>query len=287
MPGGDTFAFCTVAIILVTVIYSWMGFRDPGFGEKYMFALPEVLAGKEYYRVFTSALLHANWNHLAFNMISLLLLGSPLEHHLGSGHFLLIYFAAILGGSLLSLWIHRHHEYRAYGASGGVCGVVFSYVLLAPNGNLGIFLLPIAIPAWLYAILFFVGSFVAMKRDKDNIGHDAHLGGAIIGFWTTAALNPDLVRLHPKIFLTISGLSVLLFVYLLKNPLLLPMKAFLPVQVNTPSAPEPRQKQADSTAALDAILEKISKSGVQSLSQKEKSILDEASKRMRQSKRGE
>jgi len=287
MPGGTTFAFCTTAIIVVTVIYSYIGFRDSGFCEKYMFALPEILTGKEYHRLFTSALLHANWNHLAFNMVSLLLLGRPLEIYLGGAQFLLIYLAAILGGSLLSLWIHRHHDYRAYGASGGVCGVVFSYVLLAPNGSLGIFLLPVMIPAWLYAILYFVGSFVAMKRNKDNIGHDAHLGGAIIGFWTTAALNPDLVRLHPKIFLSISGLSVLLFVYLVKNPLMLPIKAFLPVRVNAPSASKPRLKQADNAVALDAILEKISKRGVQSLSQKEKSILEEASKRMRQSNQSE
>jgi membrane associated rhomboid family serine protease len=252
-----------------------------------MFALPEILAGKEYHRMVTSGLLHANWNHLALNMVSLLLLGRPLEIYLGAAQFLLIYLAAILGGSLLSLWIHRHHEYKAYGASGGVCGVVFSYVLLAPNGNLGLFLLPVAIPAWLYAILYFVGSFVAMKRDKGNIGHDAHLGGAIIGFWTTAALNPDLVRVHPRIFLAISSLAVLLFVYLVKNPLMLPMKAFLPVQVNAPAAPTPRPKQVDNTATLDAILEKISKSGVQSLSPKEKSMLDEASKRMRQQRQGE
>ena len=287
MPGGDTFAFSTIAIIVVTLIYSWIGFRHSEFCEKYMFALPEILAGKQYYRLFTSALLHANWNHLALNMVSLLLLGRPLEVYLGASQFLLIYGAAILGGSLLSLWIHRHHEYKAYGASGGVCGVVFSYVLLSPTGNLGLFLLPVAIPAWLYAILFFAGSFVAMKRDKDNIGHDAHLGGAIIGFWTTAALNPDLVRIHPNIFLTISGLSVLLFVYLVKNPLMLPMKVFLPIHANARSAPKPRPEQVDNIAALDAILEKISKSGVQSLSRKEKSILADASKRMRQSNQGE
>ena len=101
MHGGNTFAFCTITIIVVTVIYSWIGFRHSEFCEKYMFALPEIFAGKQYYRMLTSALLHANWNHLALNMVSLLLLGRPLEVYLGASQFLLIYAAAILGGSLL------------------------------------------------------------------------------------------------------------------------------------------------------------------------------------------
>ena len=113
---------CTMAIIGVTSVCSWMGFRDPAFRDRHLFSVPEILAEKEYHRLFTSAFLHADWNHLLLNMVSLFLFGRHIELFLGVKEFLVIYFAAILGGSALSLLIHRHHEYKAYGASGGVCG---------------------------------------------------------------------------------------------------------------------------------------------------------------------
>src|SRR6185295_16048982 len=123
-------------------------------------------------------------NHLVMNMISLYLFGGMMESFLGPGKFLLIYFASIVGGSLLSLWLHRNHDYRALGASGGVCGMIFSFIALFPGGTiLAHFFFPM--PAWVYGILFLIGSFVRMRRHADNIGHDAHIGGAVIGLWIT------------------------------------------------------------------------------------------------------
>src|SRR5258708_14045119 len=130
-------------------------------------------------------------------MISLYLFGRYIELLVGVPKFLAIYLGAILGGSLLSLWIHRHHEYRAYGASGGVCGIIFAYIFLFPGGGVGMFPFPYEIPGWLYAIAFVLGSFYGMKAQRDNIGHDAHLGGAIIGLVIAAAFNPWIIRHSP------------------------------------------------------------------------------------------
>jgi hypothetical protein len=212
-------------------------------------------------------------------MLSLYLFGRAIEFSLGAGRFLLIYFAAILGGSLLSLWIHRHHDYRAYGASGGVCGMIFSYILLFPGSSIMMFL--VFIPAWLYAILFLVGSFFALKRQRDSVGHDAHLGGAIIGLWTTAALEPWIVLLQPKMFTTISVLSVLLFLYVLKNPLFLPISGFLPDWAGAASKRDPVPKYKREAAELDAVLEKVSQSGVESLTAEEQAVLRSASEKYR------
>src|SRR6185312_1705373 len=129
-------AMYTIAIVVLTVGCSVIGFRDPGFVEKFIFSPIEVLAGKQYYRLVTSAFLHADFNHLLTNMVTLWLFGNILEQFAGPWEFLLIYFSSIVGGSLLSLWLHRNHEYRAYGASGGVCGVVFSYVAMFPTGTI-------------------------------------------------------------------------------------------------------------------------------------------------------
>jgi len=276
----ESWATCTVAIIALTSICSLLGFRDPNFRDKHLFSVREILAEKQYHRLFTSALLHADWNHLLLNMVTLYLFGRHIELGFGVWQFWLIYLAAVLGGSLLALWIHRNHDYSAYGASGGVCGLLFSYIFLFPGGSIVLFPFPIPIPSWLYAILFFVGSFLALKRQVDNIGHDAHLGGAIIGLWTTAALEPEIVHRQPKLFLAISALSLLLFVYLVKNPLFLPLSSFLPAARRPkvkPEKPTPR----DTTLELDAILEKISRSGMDSLSREEKALLNSASEKYR------
>ena len=278
---SESLAPCTVAIIVLTSICSLLGFRDPAFRERHLFSVREILAGKQYHRLFTSALLHADWNHLLLNMVSLFLFGRGIEWLLGVRQFLLIYLVAVLGGGALSLWIHRHHEYQAYGASGGVCGLIFSYIFLFPGGSIVVFPLPVPVPAWLYAILFLVGSILALKRQADNIGHDAHLGGAVIGLWTTAVLNPEVIRLHPKLFLAISTLSVVFFVYLVKNPLFLPLSSILPAWPQREGKPRKPPSSRDDALELDAVLEKISRSGMDSLSRAEKSLLNSAAEKYR------
>src|SRR5439155_6170860 len=122
-----------------------------------------ILAGKEYYRLVTSAFLHADWQHLIVNMLSLHFFGSNVELMVGKAQFLLIYFGAVVGGNLLSLYVHRHHHYLAYGASGGVCGIIFAHILLFPGGSIRMYFIPIGVPSWLYAIGFILYSFYGMK----------------------------------------------------------------------------------------------------------------------------
>jgi membrane associated rhomboid family serine protease len=263
---------CTLVIIVITAVSSFVGFQDPGFTEKFVFAPTEILACKQYYRLVTSAFLHADLNHLLTNMITLYLFGSIMESRVGHGLFLLIYFAAIVGGSLLSLWLHRNHEYRAYGASGGVCGMVFSYIALNPTGTiLAHFFIPI--PAWAYGILFLVGSFVALRRKSDNIGHDAHIGGAVIGLWTTGALEPWAVRENLIWFLILSGVSLALFFYFLKNPLFLPFSTLMPELARGKKGKREILPHRRELHDVDAILDKISREGVESLTAEEKAFL--------------
>ena len=272
----------TLGLIVLTSICSWKGFGDPAFREKHLFSVREILVEKQFHRLFTSAFLHADWGHLALNMITLYLFGREIELFFGPAKFLAVYFAAVIGGSGLSLWIHRHHEYTAYGASGGACGIVFSYVLLFPGSSIYLFPVPFGIPGWLYAVLFLFGSFFALKRQADNIGHDAHLGGAIIGLWTAAAFQPSSVRLHPWLFITLSLLAVLLFVCLIKNPLFLPVSGFFPQKfkrknVSATKKRKPRNEQMD----VDVILEKIARQGIDSLTPEEKAVLNSTSAKYR------
>src|SRR5258708_56222 len=137
---------CTALTILVTGVVSYLGFRSAAVEEKYIFEPEKILAWKEYYRVVTSGFLHADWRHLLLNMISLYLFGNAIEGYFGRWEFLLIYFGAIVGGGLLSLYVHRHHQYRAYGASGGVCGIIFAHILLFPGSGVAPFFLPFYMP---------------------------------------------------------------------------------------------------------------------------------------------
>jgi membrane associated rhomboid family serine protease len=280
--SNSEFSWCTWLLIAVTAIVSYRGFRWYGFEEKYIFNPQAILAGKEYYRLITSGFLHADTRHLLLNMVSLLLFGQGVERTIGSEQCLLIYLTAILGGNLLSLYVHRHHEYRAYGASGGVCGIIFASILLHPGGAISMFYLPLWIPNWLYAIGFLAASFYGMKEhNRGNIGHDAHLGGAILGFALTAALHPQYVRYNPRVFVIVLTASIALLVYLWMNPLFLPVSAFpgLPRLKRGKARQAPKRKS--DPVEIDVLLDKISESGLESLTSEEKTLLDEASGKYR------
>ncbi|MEO6183654.1 MAG: rhomboid family intramembrane serine protease [Verrucomicrobiota bacterium] len=276
----DPVAYFTFAVIGITCWISYLGFKNAAFERKYIFCPENILRHKEYYRLISSGSLHADWQHLLFNMVSLYLFGEAIELYFGRLILLVIYFAAIIGGNLLSLYLHRHHDYRAYGASGGVCGVIFAYIFLFPGGSIASGFVPIWIPSWLYAILFMAVSFYGMKTQKDNIGHDAHLGGAIIGLFTTAVLKPEIIRQSPNLFLIITIGSVLLFIYLVKNPLLLPL-------ANVISTPKRKSvfklfsKPQSKNFMVDALLEKIASDGIHSLTKEEHAFLNGVSDKYR------
>lgn len=270
--------YYTLGIIALTCWVSYLGFRDPSVESRLIFWPEAILGGRQYYRLITAGFLHADGWHLMMNMMTLYLFGSVIGFVFGGWQLLLIYFAGIVGGNLLSLAIHRFHDYRAYGASGGVCGVMFAYIILFPGQNISPGFIPVEIPSWLYAALFLIASFIAMRRQKDNIGHDAHIGGALIGFFTAAALHPSAARTSPILFTSIAAASVALFLYLSKNPLMLPSAGFtFSFSKKQSSRPSYLQRERD----IDAALQKISEQGIHSLTKEERALLDSTSEKYR------
>jgi|HubBroStandDraft_1064217.scaffolds.fasta_scaffold79632_2 membrane associated rhomboid family serine protease len=269
-----------IGIIVITGLFSVIGFRDPIFVEKFIFCPEYILRDKQGYRLVSSAFLRANWQHLIFNMFSFYAFGRHIELYKGVSTLLFIYFASIIGGSLLSLLVHRHHFYKAYGASGGVFGIIYAYIFLFPNSGIYMLGIPYPIPAWLYAIAYLLLSFYGIKKANDNIGHDAHLGGAIIGLLTATALYPGIVEESPKLYAVVMLLSVGMFVYLLKNPPFLPLDSFSDTRPVPRRAKPPPQRAAE-PVDINAILDKISKSGMQSLTEAEHRALLKASQKNR------
>ena len=201
----------------------------------------------------------------------------------GPGTLLAVYLASIVGGSVLSLIIHRHDvEYRALGASGGVCGVIFASIFLLPGSSIGFLLFPIAIPAYLYAVIFLVTSFLAHRRRSDNIGHDAHLGGAIVGLLVATAMYPGMVLAEPWMFAIVLALSGGILAVLIRDPAQL-------LEFRLREGREPKSSQRyqrydearerrEKMEAIDRLLDKVSARGIDSLSRAERKKLDELSK---------
>ncbi len=276
------FTICNSLVIVVTCLTSYAGFRSRAVDEKYIFNPEAILAGKEYHRLATSAFLHADWRHLIMNMITLYLFGGAVESTLGHSGFAVVYLGAIVGGSLLSLYVHRHHEYRAYGASGGVGGIVFAYILLFPGAGIYPFMLPFAIPAWLYAIGYIAFSFYGMKEhNRGNIGHDAHLGGAILGLLIAAALYPESVRYNALVFLIVLVSALALLVYLWLNPLFLPAASFAGQGSYFRRLRFTPRKGREPDFDIDTILDKIASGGVESLTPHERTFLESTSQKYR------
>jgi membrane associated rhomboid family serine protease len=278
-------AWVTITLVIITCLSSIAGFRDRSFEQRFIFCPENILRDKQGYRLITAAFLHANWGHLALNMFSLYAFGQLIELNYGIAPLLGIYFASIIGGNLLSLFLHRHHVYQAYGASGGVCGIIYAYIFLFPGRGILVFMIPFAVPSWLYAIGYLLLSFYGIKKAADNIGHDAHVGGAIIGLLTTTAIYPQIVQQSPKLYAAVMLLSVSMFLYLLKNPMFLPLTSFASERPRLRRATPP-PKRTEKPQDINAILDKISKSGMQSLTKAEHEALLKASKKGRREENG-
>jgi len=268
--------------LIVTGIFTCIAFRRPDLQDRWMFNPYAILRQKQYERMLTSGLIHADWMHFGFNAFSFYSFGKNLEETYGPATLLFIYLSAILGGSILSLIIHRHRDYRALGASGGVCGIIFASIFLLPGSSITLFPLPIGIPAYLYAVIFLVGSFVAHRRQIGNIGHDAHLGGAIVGLLTATAMYPRLVFAEPWMFGVVLGLSGIILIVLILDPLHLLERRF--DRANVPEGGERDRRYAENRtrnqklAEIDRLLDKVSEQGLQSLSDAERTKLEQLSK---------
>lgn len=181
-----------LGIIITTVLISIKGFNDFNFFDRYKFQVSKILRGEKV-RLLSSGFLHADWMHLGFNMYALYLFGDIVIVNLGIFSFIAIYVGSLLTGSLYTLFFHKKNPfYSAIGASGAVSGIVYSAILLYPEMSLMMFPLPIPIPGYIFGIGYLLYSIYGMKKQLGNIGHAAHLGGAIGGFSFTLILFPGI-----------------------------------------------------------------------------------------------
>ena len=193
-----------IIILIATIAMSYYGFNNATFFNRYMFNVGAVQKG-DYVRLISSGFLHANWEHLIFNMISLFFFYEVITDSMGELLFVLIYFGSMLLGNVFSLQIYKRQSYySAIGASGAVSGIIFTAIALYPKAIKVNFL-----PGWLFGALYFGYSVFMMFNPQkgDNLGHTAHIGGALFGLAVVVLYAPTIV-VHNALYLGIMALPL-------------------------------------------------------------------------------
>ncbi|GIV54367.1 MAG: hypothetical protein KatS3mg039_0885 [Candidatus Kapaibacterium sp.] len=238
-----------------------------------------------YWQLVTYQFLHGGFWHLFFNMFALWMFGSELDYLWGSRRFLTYYLLSGIGGGILNLLVS---DAPTVGASGAIMGVLVAYGMTFPDRPVLMFPLFIPIPAKYFVILYAaLDLFSGLTATDSGVAHFAHLGGAITGFL--------LLRFGDRI-------GVFSIAERLGSPRSArqhrsppppePIEAeFIEIPARSAPGAKPMFHGASffykgeyiSEETVDRILEKIAAEGFDSLSDREKDILYEVSRRMQQS----
>ncbi|MBT8386608.1 MAG: rhomboid family intramembrane serine protease [Ignavibacteria bacterium] len=246
------------------------------------FALNPLVEGANFqvWQLITYQFMHAGFGHIFFNMFMLWMFGMEIENIMGSKKFLYYYLICGVAAGLAQLFIAPLFSVPALtiGASGAVFGVMIAFALMFPDRLIFLwFLIPIK-AKYLIGFLFVLEIFWIGDAGS-NVAHLAHLGGAIAGFiFIMMDKQIDVTLKHmfnksyyrttekpPNIF---SGITE----RFRKNDDEVKEAKFYDLKEDV----DEKITQED----IDEILDKISKSGYQNLTEKEKKTLFEASKKM-------
>ncbi len=191
----------TLIIIIITVVTSLSANGKPELYSKLLFNPYQVVHRKEWYRIFSHALIHDRNNifHLIFNMYVLYSFGTAVEgiliaqlKGLGIAYFLILYIGGMVIATIPAILKHKdNYAYNSVGASGAVSAVLFATIAFVPfNGGIGIMFIPISIPPLVFGVLYIAYEMYMQKRGGTNIAHDAHIWGSVFGFLFTLIFVP-------------------------------------------------------------------------------------------------
>jgi membrane associated rhomboid family serine protease len=183
----------TLILIAITCAVSFTAMNNPKMIDALILWPPAVNRRKEYYRLISYGLIHADFMHLLFNMVTLFFFGRVLEgvynDAMGPFGFALFYVGGVLASILPSYHKHRNdNSYFSLGASGAVSAVLFAFILFKPWAVIGVFFIPM--PAIVYAVLYVAYSIWSERQGSGRINHSAHLSGAAYGVAFTLIMEP-------------------------------------------------------------------------------------------------
>lgn len=233
----------------------------------------------EVWRLLTSVFLHGGIFHVFFNMMVLYFTGQRLEDVYGSREFVALYLVAGVFANLFRLGfqvVDLAGPSVAIGASGAVAALLIVYAFRWPHQRV-LFFFVIPMPMWLLAVIFVgldaLGALqTEMVRGRPSpIGHLTHLGGAFFGLlyyqsgfeFRRLFARRERTRVRPKLRVVVPPAEEV---------------SKEPVAASVPTAPHPAEATDEQLEAkLDAVLEKVSKYGQESLTPEEREILFRAS----------
>jgi len=238
-----------------------------------IFSLQPDLLDKpwQFYQLFTVALLHSRDNafHILGNMFVLWYFGREIEQIYGRREFLAIYVTGLFFSSLVWVLQENLAGYTVYpdgstdyavGASGAVSSVFMLYILKFPHRKL-LFNLLIPMPAWVLGVIWILTDIFGATRNDAQIAFWAHLGGAAYGF-VYFKTRFSFSRLIPRNW-----------------------KFRMPKSRPSLRVHDPDRQEESMNEEVDRILQKIQEQGQDSLTSKERKILEKASRRYQQKHR--
>jgi membrane associated rhomboid family serine protease len=181
----------SLIILIVTIIVSVIGLSSPAFMARCLLIPYRVSHGSGYAGLITSGFVHADVAHMLFNLITYYSFAGSLESAIGPTMFVLLYFSAMLIGGLGTVYKQRNNpQYASLGASGAVLGVLFASLVYFPRQSVSLLILPIPIPAPLFAVGYLAYSWYSSRTPRGNINHDAHIFGALTGLAFVLVTDP-------------------------------------------------------------------------------------------------
>ncbi len=238
----------------------------PGTGRALVMSVGTVRSG-ELWRILTAGFLHRDFFHILFNMWGLYLFGTLVAPYIGGRRFLALYLLGVLAGNGLFLLFNWNNPYMGVlGASGAVCAVMSGAALFEPNRRFVLMLLPFwPMKTTTLVICYTIVELLSeISGAGGNVSHLAHLGGFAAGYLYLKAVYGSRLPWDPF------------------------RQRVRPGEWHQPppfrSAPPPPQGDADSPVSgreLDALLDKVSRHGINSLSEYELSRLRKAREQMR------
>ncbi len=231
------------------------------------------------WQLVTYLFMHGGLFHLFFNMFILWMFGMELENMWGSKKFLTFYLLCGAGAGLIHLFISPIFSGMAptIGASGAVYGVLLAFAMMFPDRMIFLYFLFPVKAKYFVGFLIILGLFMGISGTRDGIAHFAHLGGAFIAFLYIMA---DRDRIPVKRWLSnfkrkqSSG-------DLRYHRGGIQDAKYYDIKEDKQTRKQMKEDPGVDQDRIDAILDKISKSGYQNLTEEEKRILFEASQKLK------
>lgn len=204
-------------LLLILTGVSYRAFNDQILFNRLKFNIRAIQNGA-YYRLFTAAFIHVDFNHLLFNGFTLYVFGDNTLFGLGIINFILLYLISLFAGNLFALYYHRDNPYySAVGASGAIIGVVYSCILMFPEMKLALIFLPIPFPAYVFGIGYLIYTVFGIRSQSDNIGHTAHFGGALGGIVATILFRPEVIDKSFYTLMAMVGVTLVAGMYFFRK----------------------------------------------------------------------